>query len=1161
MGHNSFDKERRVPGFLNWIFRRYPTYVHRNAPVPAPWEGEKGLAPCHFQWEVSAFEKSCADRPPEKPEIPGYNVLFILNKGGMGEVWKAEQCDSQDNVLRPVALKILPQGLTQQEAIHKELALRFEKEISVIAKIEHPNVARFYEARSLGSHYYFAMQYVDGMHLDKHVKEHGLSLREMFLLLADIADTIHVVHNEYNLLHRDLKPSNILVRADNGRPVIIDFGLAKASLLFEGVQKIDHVTHIAGTLPYMSPEQLEGPMHLAPASDVYSLGIVMYELLTGSLPYQNTKTEAELREDICQGRLVPLRPGISACVQGQQKSRRVRFFTREREQVREIEAIILKALAHKAEARYLTAQEFAQDLRNYAAENIVNAMPRKPWYAFRKLMRPYRRVVFAAGTLLLLLLLILGWSNVKIRVAAREAQTQLAENYMYRAFVENRFHNDPLHALLLSCKSIESALRAQKPIGRYAILLQQLAAKAPLWIVPGNESLYTVEFSADGQRLACATRGGQAFWRDTRNGSVLGQVGSGKSAEFIMVDASGRRHAVVYGNGTLEIRDLDGTIWAVSLVHPANPEIPVTAAALEPNSTRVAIGYGDGKVAIRNRLDENIIWVNAAKTVKVSAITFLPGKQELLCGYDDGSVFYCNASNGQGVYWLGSTGEAISVTDIKVGLDGSLIAVVFNQNGAGHLLLLDTAGFDPFIVRKHTRYPFLISSLDFVPGHTKMLFGALDGAVCLWDWQEDTMTFLASGHRGPIIGVKSVLPGSTDANAVNASPALLAVSEDGSVSMWELVKSSTMTLEVDKDQGNDYWLCPTGEHVLACKDMALYVYSVFPNGTQTVQLDRSEDQIILQAGLAYPPVFSLDGQRFATFHKHGRIQVWDTVTARPLADMQPESATSLIALNGNGTRLLAAGAGHIQLWDIETRSVLHTIEFTGDCTSISLDASGDLAAMVNHEKKIIVCNMYRGTRMLVGEPDIAYNKLRFSPGGRYLAASSFAGTVDIFDVIRHRFIGESIQLKSEVLDFCFSAEDHWLFTSTADNIVRAWEADTGLWVGEDVVSNISATQVGFSSRNNMFVAFCSESPRLRCRPWASAIETVPPWLPEIGEVLTATRLKDSQTFIPLSPDEYHRVMENFIAQTYKARESAHEALLPWIRSNHDFFSGSMRGSL
>jgi serine/threonine protein kinase len=286
-----------------------------------------------------------------------YRVLREIGSGGMGRVYEAEQ----DSPRRRVALKVMRRGVASRAALR-----RFEFEVELLARLRHPGIAQVYAAGTFDEHGiqvpYFAMELVpDALPLDHYVERNGLAARERMELFALVCDAVHHGHQR-GIVHRDLKPGNVLVDAE-GRPKVIDFGVAKSTESDVALTTMHtHVGELIGTLRYMSPEQCDAdPSAIDARSDVYSLGVVLYELVCGRPPYEIGDLPLSAAARIVRERL-PERPSLHG--------RALRG---------DVEAILLKALEKEPARRYASAAALAEDVRRHLAGQPILARPPSAW--------------------------------------------------------------------------------------------------------------------------------------------------------------------------------------------------------------------------------------------------------------------------------------------------------------------------------------------------------------------------------------------------------------------------------------------------------------------------------------------------------------------------------------------------------------------------------------------------------------------------------------------------------------------------------------------------------------------------------------------------------------------------------------------------------------
>ena len=318
------------------------------------------------------------------PTIAGYELREEIHRGGQGVVYRAVQLGTK----REVALKVLLEGPFASESARR----RFEREIELAAGLRHPNIVTILDSGLSLGRYYFAMEYIAGERLDRYLARQRPPLRDCLLLFEKICRAVNFAHQR-GVIHRDLKPPNILVDAE-GEPHILDFGLAKhISARAEGestVQMLSTSGQILGTVAYMSPEQALGSPDVDVRSDVYSLGVIFYEALSGQPPYSVTGPLGEVLNRIAHEDAVSPR-SITARLHGAPKISD------------ELATILLKALEKEPQRRYQTAGDLARDLRRLLDGEPIEAKRASGLYMLKKTLRRYRLQAASAGLILLML--------------------------------------------------------------------------------------------------------------------------------------------------------------------------------------------------------------------------------------------------------------------------------------------------------------------------------------------------------------------------------------------------------------------------------------------------------------------------------------------------------------------------------------------------------------------------------------------------------------------------------------------------------------------------------------------------------------------------------------------------------------------------------------
>ncbi len=306
------------------------------------------------------------------PEIPGYEVVKLIGRGGMGVVYKAIQSSTR----REVALKLLLEGPLASEQSRK----RFEREIALAAQLKHPNIIPIYDSGSCDGRMYYAMEYVRGAALGAYVKTHRLDVRGRLALFNKVCAAVRHAHQR-GVVHRDLKPTNILIDGD-GAPHVLDFGLAKAAGLEDMQASV--TAQIVGTPAYMSPEQAVGdPGGIDIRTDVYSLGVILYELLTDSMPYPTDVPIGKLLDHIAHTEAEPP-------------------YRYNRKIDAELSAILLAALEKAKDARYQSLDVLMGDITRYLAGEPISVRPASGLYLLKKAVWKHRLALGVAAVLLLI---------------------------------------------------------------------------------------------------------------------------------------------------------------------------------------------------------------------------------------------------------------------------------------------------------------------------------------------------------------------------------------------------------------------------------------------------------------------------------------------------------------------------------------------------------------------------------------------------------------------------------------------------------------------------------------------------------------------------------------------------------------------------------------
>ncbi len=389
-----------------------------------------------FAPTISSAGKGLSEAPPT--HIGRYRIFSKIGEGGFGVVYMAEQ---REPVQRKVALKIIKLGMDTKQVI-----ARFEQERQALALMDHPHIAKVLDAGATESgRPYFVMELVSGDPITEYCDRNSLSIHDRLSLFIQVCQAVQHAHAK-GIIHRDIKPSNILVSTHDGRPHarVIDFGIAKATAarLTEKTFFTEH-RQLIGTPQYMSPEQAEASLDIDTRTDVYSLGVLLYELLTGVTPFDarslRSAAFAEIQRIIREvepskpsTRLSTLKDTLAGVAARRQiEPRRLSSIVRG-----DLDWIVMKALEKDRSRRYETANGFAMDIQRHLAGEAVVAAPPSAVYQLQKFVRRNRGVVVAAT--LVAAALILGMVGTSIGLVRAEAQRKLAESARADEAVQRR---------------------------------------------------------------------------------------------------------------------------------------------------------------------------------------------------------------------------------------------------------------------------------------------------------------------------------------------------------------------------------------------------------------------------------------------------------------------------------------------------------------------------------------------------------------------------------------------------------------------------------------------------------------------------------------------------------------------------------------------------
>ncbi len=580
----------------------------------------------------------------DRRAVPGYEILEELGRGGMGVVYKARQL----SLNRLVALKMVLSGAHAGAA---ELE-RFRSEAEVAARVQHPNLVQIYEIGEHDGRPYFSLEFVDGGSLADAIKGRPQPPLMAAQTVETLARAVHAAH-ERGIVHRDLKPANVLVTA-TGVLKITDFGLAKR---LDGTGRTA-TGDILGTPLYMAPEQAAGKVKdIGPATDVYALGVILYELLTGRPPFVAEVSIDIVRQVISDEPLSPSRL--------------------QRRLPRDLVTVCLKCLEKDPKKRYPSAAALADDLRRFQNGEPIAARPatrvqRVVKWARR---RPALAGLVAVSAVAVLTLLIGGWAySVQLHQALTEAQDRAEETrrLVVRLNVTSGARRldegDWFGALVWFSQALQRDAghpdREEMHRIRIASVLRRCAELKQIWFHPG--AVQAARFSSDGKRAVTASKDGTARVWDVASGAPVGpELRHGAPVRHAELSPDGRR-VLTAGEGVTRLWDAAS---GKELTPPLRHAREGGWARFSPDGKRVLTPG-----------DENAAWLWDAATGKRLPVTFAHGAPVEWAAYRaDGRALVTAGQDGTARVWDPGTGAARTP---PLRHDGPLTHAVFSRDGA-----------------------------------------------------------------------------------------------------------------------------------------------------------------------------------------------------------------------------------------------------------------------------------------------------------------------------------------------------------------------------------------------------------------------------------------------------------------------------------------------
>lgn len=975
--------------------------------------------------------------PANESEFIGrYRLIEKIGEGGMGVVWRAQQLE---DVKREVALKVIRAGVGDKTTIS-----RFEGERQAIAMMDHPNIARILDAGSTeDGRPYFVMELVGGVPLAEYCEQKQLRVADRLKLMIPVCRAIQHAHQK-GIIHRDLKHSNVIVMESDGKaiPKVIDFGLAKA--LEHRMRLTDETVYteagrVVGTVYYMSPEQAsETPVDIDTRSDIYSLGVMVYKLLTGDTPLDRETAESiSFIEALAIIRdRDPILPS-----QVLRKQSDTHSVIKDGSMERDLDWIVMKALEKDRRDRYETVDAFALDLQRYLNDEVVSARPTTGLYAVRKFIRRNRGLVATLSTITLLLLSGIIATTMTARWAMTERDnaqetTRIREVELYSMRLNSAYSDWKLGlcesawqkmGLLSDCSGWEiDFLRSEFSSGEKVLFGHHCwinsidVSPDGKWIATGAQD-YTVKvWSVKTQQLA------HSFLFDDQVSDVC------FSPDSKLIAATCRDN---------EIKICSVAPFAKSKTFGPYKEDPSTVAFSTDGKFLIAgSDHIDSEIATSGRDvteslvpklrsirvdDGRIVHEVEEHSMKISSVCCGPGNV-IATGSEDHEVCVWELSD-RGQLELKHTlsNHYAGVTSVAFSPSGELLASSSLDNS---VLLWDVESFS--VVRAISGHDEAVNNVRFDSTGERIVTASSDGTARVWGIDGSEIR-TCQGHFDPV----------KDAAFIPGSESIATASLDTTARIWATDRSTnTVSGEIFDDTVWSADFSPDGNLVAACGDDNSLRFSDPKTGAMLGKPIKHDESILTLS-------FSPDGKHVAYAGMEGIIRILDVESRNIVAELeQHKDYIWSIDYSPDGTRLISGSADNtVIVWDTTNWSVFEKLNgHNGEVTGVRYSHDGKQIVTAGHDKIVRLWNAetLKLVHEFTGHKNTIWRAI-FSHDDSRLASCSSGGKIIVWDIAKRKRIQDLDGHQNEVAGIAFTPAGDRLISASDDRTIRVWHIETG----------------------------------------------------------------------------------------------------------------------
>jgi WD40 repeat protein/serine/threonine protein kinase len=950
-------------------------------------------------------------------QFGAYRVLSLLGHGGMGSVWLAERVDGL--FARRVALKLVHPAL-----VGRVITERFAREREILAGLNHPNIARLFDAGlSADGHPFLALEYIAGKSLTAYCDDHLLPVRERLQLFLQVLSAVQYAH-AHLVIHRDLKPSNILVT--EARQVhLLDFGIAK--LLTEGKARETELTQLGGramTPDYAAPEVIAG-LPISTAADIYSLGVMLYELLTGERPYRlSRESRGALEEAILAADPVPA--GRLTLTDTAAHARATTLKKLARTLRGDLGTIVMKALKKAPAGRYASAGAFAEDIERFLRGDIVLAQRDSLGYRMLKFASRHRVGIAVASLLMLTLAIGLAATTYEAQVAAvqRDAALQ-AQLQSLTQTAAARFGNADVPGalgIILEVLPHRADRRSYTP-GALSVFQRARAVDAQILALTGHSNrVRSAVFSPDGSRIVTASWDKTARIWDTALGVELGRlVGHTDRVWFAAFSYDGRRIVTASHDKTARIWDA-ATGEQLRLLSGHTDR--VTSAAFSPDGRHVVTSSYDRTVRIWDADTGQQIRSMVGHTDLAMSAAYSPDGRRIVTASHDKTARIWDAATGRELLQL--NGHTDWVSSAAYSPDGMLVVTASHDKTAG---IWDAA--TGRLVRLLSGHTDRLLSSAFSPDGRRIATASFDKTARLWDAATGRELTRLVGHLGEVVGAAL----SPDGQRV------VTASYDGTARLWDAAAGrEILLLDAHSEPVACAAFSPDGARVITGSyDRTARIWDAL-SGRELVRFTGHTDQVVSAA-------FSPDGLRVATASPDRTARLWDAFTGQELMRFTGHTDQVVsVAFSPDGRRVVTASLDKTaRVWDAVKGGEIQRLNGHTDMVETaqySPDGLRIVTASTDKTARVWAAATGREVLVLSGHSE-RVESAAFSPDGTRIVTTSADKSARIWDAQSGRQL-RLLTGHSDLVEIAeFSPDGRRVVTASDDKTARIWDVDTG----------------------------------------------------------------------------------------------------------------------